>query len=107
MHRHAAGLFPVRRDLAGGDSVTGADHAQPPGAGPQRYEVVVRGHLGETIRSAFPGLVVADKGDDTVLTLAGADQAALYGVLAGVETLGLELLAVRQLPALGPEIPQS
>jgi hypothetical protein len=31
------------------------------------------------------------------------DRSALYGVLAEVEALGLELLEVRQLPASGPQ----
>ncbi|MGH9171693.1 MAG: hypothetical protein ACRD0Z_12610 [Acidimicrobiales bacterium] len=39
-----------------------------------------------------------------MLTIA-ADQAALYGVLAQAEALGLELLEVRPLPAPGPEDP--
>jgi hypothetical protein len=37
-------------------------------------------------------------GGDTVLTGTLADQAALYGVLAEAETLGLELIEVRRLP---------
>ena len=37
------------------------------------------------------------QGGDTVLTGALADQAALYGVLAEVEALGLELIEVRRL----------
>jgi hypothetical protein len=35
---------------------------------------------------------------DTVLTGVLADQAALYGVLAEAEGLGLELIEVRRLP---------
>lgn len=65
---------------------------------PQRYEIRVRGRLGETICSAFPTLQAATRGDDTVLTGVLADQAALYGVLAGIEGLGLELVEVRRLP---------
>ena len=37
-------------------------------------------------------------GYQTVLTGTLADQAALYGVLAEIEALGLELLEVRRLP---------
>jgi hypothetical protein len=37
-------------------------------------------------------------GADTVLTGPLPDRAALYGVLAEIETLGLELLEVRRLP---------
>jgi hypothetical protein len=65
---------------------------------PRRYEIRVRGHLGETIRSAFPALDAQPCGGDTVLTGPLPDQAALYGVLAEIEALGLELLGLRRLP---------
>jgi hypothetical protein len=64
----------------------------------RRYEISVRGHIGETLGLAFPGLRAELRGPDTVLTGALADQAALYGVLAEIEALGLELLEVRRLP---------
>jgi hypothetical protein len=63
-----------------------------------RYLIRVRGRLGETIRSAFPALQARVDGGDTVLTGVLADQAALYGVLAEAEALGLELIEVRRLP---------
>ena len=64
---------------------------------PQRYEIRVRGRLGETIRSAFPDLQARPDGDDTVLAGMLADQAALYGVLAEAEALALELIEVRRI----------
>ena len=63
-----------------------------------RYRIRVRGRLSETIRSAFPALRARADGGDTVLTGVLADQAALYGVLAEAEALGLELIEVRRLP---------
>lgn len=66
---------------------------------PQRYEIRVRGRLGDIIRSAFPALHADATGNDTVLSGVLADQAALYGVLAELEALGLELIEVRRLPA--------
>jgi hypothetical protein len=78
----------------GGENVTGADADRPP----YRYRIRVRGHLGVTMRSAFPALQATAVGDDTVLTGPLADRAALYGVLAEIEALGLELLEVRRLP---------
>ena len=66
-------------------------------AQPQRYEIRVRGRLGETICSAFPDLKARPGGDDTVLVGVLADQAALYGVLAEIEALGLELIEVRRI----------
>ena len=65
---------------------------------PQRYRISVRGRLGHTMRLAFPTLRARTRGQDTTLTGALADQAALYGVLAEIEALGLELLEVRRLP---------
>jgi hypothetical protein len=62
------------------------------------YEIRVRGHLGERMRRAFPGLRAETRGQDTLLRGAVTDQAALHGVLAQIEALGLELLEVRQLP---------
>jgi hypothetical protein len=74
--------------------VTGANHDRPP----SRYRIVIRGRLGETVRCAFPALQAEATGGDTVLTGPLADHAALYGVLAEIEALGLELLEVRRLP---------
>ena len=61
-----------------------------------RYQIRVRGRLGRTMRAAFPALDAQAHGGDTVLAGALADQAALYGVLAQIEALGLELLEVRR-----------
>jgi hypothetical protein len=63
---------------------------------PASYQVRVRGHLGAAMRRAFPALHVETQGRDTLLR-GVADQAALYGVLAQIEALGLELLEVRRL----------
>ena len=78
----------------GGEEVTGA-HSDPP---PHRYRIRVRGRLGETMCSAFPALRARASGGDTVLTGPLCDRAALYGVLAEIEALGIELLEVRRLP---------
>ena len=45
---------------------------------------------------AFPDLRAQADGTETVLTGPLADQAALYGVLAQFEALGLELLELRR-----------
>jgi hypothetical protein len=63
-----------------------------------RYQIRVRGRLGRTMRAAFPALDAQAQGEDTVLTGILADHAALYGVLAQIEALGLELHEVRRLP---------
>jgi hypothetical protein len=65
---------------------------------PQRCQIRVHGWLGQTIRSAFPSFEIRTDGGDTVLTGPLIDRAALYGVLAEIEALGLELIEVRRLP---------
>ena len=71
-------------------------------SGPQPYRICVRGRLGPTICCAFPDLEARAEGGDTALTGVLADQAALYGVLAEAEALGLELIEVRRLPPCEP-----
>ena len=61
------------------------------------YLIRINGHLGATVLSAFPALAPHHHGAHTVLT-GLLDPSALYGVLAEIEALGLDLLEVRQLP---------
>lgn len=62
------------------------------------YSIRIAGHLGLTARSAFPAMVSQLKGTETLL--AGLlDRSALYGVLAEIEALGLDLVEVRRLEA--------
>jgi hypothetical protein len=61
-----------------------------------RYMIRVNGHLGATLLSAFPAMAWERQGPETVLT-GVLDQPGLYGVLAEIEALGLDLLEVRQL----------
>jgi len=65
----------------------------------QSYEICVRGHLGATMLRAFPALAPQRRGEDTLLTGCLADQAAVYGVIAKLEALGLELVELRRLPS--------
>jgi len=64
---------------------------------PAPYMIRIRGHLGATVLSAFPELAPQHHGAYTVLT-GLLDQSALYGVLAEIEALGLDLLEIRKLP---------
>jgi hypothetical protein len=52
-----------------------------------RYLIRINGHLGAALVSALPGMTCERRGRQTVLT----------GVLAEIESLGLELLEVRQI----------
>jgi len=63
---------------------------------PVLYTIRINGHLGATILSAFPAMTPQRDGADTVLT-GLLDRSALYGVLAEVDALGLDLIEVRQL----------
>jgi hypothetical protein len=62
------------------------------------YQIRIRGRLGRTMLAAFPALHAEAQDGNTLLTGSLGDQAALYGVLAQVEALGLELLEVRRIP---------
>src|SRR5260370_26156315 len=63
---------------------------------PARYTIPINGHLGAPMLSAFPALAPHHHGAHTVLT-GLLDQSALYGVLAEIEALGLDLLELRKL----------
>jgi hypothetical protein len=63
---------------------------------PARYAIRINGHLGATVLSAFPAMVPRRHGAHTVLT-GLLDRSALYGVLAEIDALGLDLLEIRRL----------
>jgi hypothetical protein len=63
---------------------------------PAQYTIRIHGHLGATALSAFPAMLSQRQGADTVLT-GLLDRSALYGVLAEIEALGLDLVEVHQL----------
>jgi hypothetical protein len=63
------------------------------------YEIRVRGHLGTKMLRAFPALRAQAQGADTLLTGCLQDQAAVYGVIARLEALGLDLLELGRLPS--------
>jgi hypothetical protein len=68
--------------------------AQPPA----RYRIRIRGHLDPVWSAWFGGLTVVQV-DDGTTELAGplVDQAALFGLLAGLRDLGATLLLVERL----------
>jgi len=71
--------------------------------GPVQYLIRVDGHLSACLLSAFPELVAREVAQ-TVLT-GVLDLSALYGVLAQIEMLGLDLVEVQQVPAPAPPRP--
>ena len=52
-----------------------------------------------TALSAFPSMVSELKGSETVLSGLLEDRSAVFGVLAQIEALGLELVELRQIRA--------
>jgi hypothetical protein len=66
---------------------------------PDLYAIRIKGRLGATALFAFPSMVPELKDDETVLTGPLEDRSALFGVLAQIEALGLDLLELKQIHA--------
>jgi hypothetical protein len=64
------------------------------------YTIWINGHLDAAVLSDFPALVQQHRGAHTVLT-GLLDRSAVFGVLAAVEALGLDLIEVRRHPPRG------
>jgi len=64
--------------------------------GPSLYVIEINGRLGATVLSTFPEMTSQQRGARTVLT-GLLDRSALFGVLAEIEALGLDLAEIRQL----------
>ena len=76
------------------DRVGQAGPAPLPAAG-AAYVIAVRGRIGDCARTAFAPLHVTTTPGRTLLQGVLEDQSALYGVLARIASLGLELEEVR------------
>jgi len=70
--------------------------ATPPGL----YAIRIKGRLGATALSAFPAMVSELRDSETVLTGWLEDRSALFGVVAQIEALGLELLELRKITTI-------
>jgi hypothetical protein len=66
---------------------------------PHLYTIRIKGQLGATALSAFPTMVPELKGSETVLTGLLQDRSAVFGAVAQIDALGLELLELRQIRA--------
>jgi hypothetical protein len=64
---------------------------------PDFYTIRIRGRLGATALSAFPTMASELKGSETLLSGLLEDRSAVFGILAQIEALGLELLELRQV----------
>lgn len=63
-----------------------------------RYEIHIKGRVGDDLTGAFEGLRAEVQPVETVLHGELPDQAALHGMLERVQALGLELMELRRLP---------
>ena len=68
---------------------------------PTHYEITVRGRLTGTLAAAFDGMRARRLARHTVLFGEVPDQAALFGLLDRVQSLGLELVEVRRVAVAG------
>jgi hypothetical protein len=63
------------------------------------YEIHIKGRLSDSVLAAFEGLTAAVQPVETVLHGPVQDQSSLHGLLDRIQSLGLELVEIRQLPA--------
>lgn len=64
----------------------------------QRYEIVIRGEIGDHFGLVFERMALERRDGTTVLTGPVLDQAQLHGLIERIGELGLELVSVNALP---------
>jgi len=62
------------------------------------YEIRIKGRLSDSALAAFEGLTATVQPVETVLHGPVQDQSSLHGLLDRIQSLGLELVEIRQLP---------
>jgi hypothetical protein len=68
----------------------------------EQYEIRIRGLLDPDWVEWFDGMIIKYRGgDETVMRGRVRDQAALFGMLTKLRSLGLELVQVRRIPPKG------
>ena len=73
---------------------------------PGRYEIRVKGHLGNRWAAWFDGLTLIHGSDGTTIIEGPvADQAALHGLLQKIRDLGLPLISVNHADPRHPPAP--
>jgi hypothetical protein len=65
------------------------------------YEIRIRGKVGDPLIASFGELSASIRPAETILRGELPDQAALHGLLGRIQSLGLELIEVRQVDELG------
>jgi hypothetical protein len=68
------------------------------------YEIRVKGRLSDSVLAAFEGLTATVEPVETVLHGPVQDQSSLHDLLDRIQSLGLELVEIRRLPATSEEL---
>ena len=68
------------------------------------YEIRIKGRLSDSLVAAFEGLTATVEPVETVLHGPIQDQSSLHGLLDRIQSLGLELVEIRRLPASPDEL---
>ena len=68
------------------------------------YEIRIKGRLSDSLLAAFEGLTASVEPVETVLHGPVEDQSSLHGLLDRIQSLGLELVEIRRLPAAPGEV---
>jgi hypothetical protein len=68
------------------------------------YEIRIKGRLSDSVLAAFEGLSATVEPVETVLHGPVQDQSSLHGLLDRIQSLGLELVEIRRLPAGSDEV---
>ena len=80
----------------------GEESVVPYGGG--SYEIRIKGRLSDSLVAAFEGLTATVEPVETVLHGPVKDQSSLHGLLDRIQSLGLELVEIRRLPAAPDEV---
>jgi hypothetical protein len=89
--------------MIGADPNSEGESAVAHGGG--SYEIRIKGHLSDSLVAAFEGLTATVEPVETVLHGPVGDQSSLHVLLDRIQSLGLELVEIRRLPASSEEVP--
>jgi len=67
------------------------------------YQIRLTGVIDSSWSDWFDGFSITVQGNETVLVGRVIDQAALHGILAKINDLGLSLISVNKLPQVGED----
>jgi hypothetical protein len=68
------------------------------------YEIRIRGRLSDSLLASFEGLTATVEPVETVLYGPVEDQSSLHNLVDRLQSLGLELVEIRRLPASPDEL---